>query len=159
MFTTQKYNKNGKKKRFLPFLLYLQSKTKTELLLKSFKQLGELVRAGRGFAATENASESSCGVLHLHAADKSCNSLQIAVAAVLEMYIFDCVSVEYEFNEARAYSLGNSDDFAPVPVFRVRNYFHVVTFINLTTKIQKIIKMAHGAWRAGRRVYAKKTPD
>lgn len=118
-------------------MLYFQSKIKTVLLLKSFKQLGELVRAGRGFAATENASESGGGVFYFHTADKSSNSLQVAVAAVLEMHILNRVSIEFEFNKAGAYSLRNSDDFETIPVFHVRNYFHVVTFINLNTKIQK----------------------
>lgn len=150
-------------------MLYFQSKIKTVLLLKSFKQLGELVRAGCGFTATENASESGGGVFYFHTADKSRNALEIAVAAVLEMHILNRVTVEFQFNQAGAYSLRNSDDFAQVPVFRVRNYFHVVTFINLTAKIQKIKKIGlplrcspHGAPTPVEQVvevYAKKNLD
>ena len=87
-----------------------------KLLLQRFEKLCKLVRAGCRFTAAKNPTESGCGILYVHSTDKRSNSLQVAVAAVLEMYILNSVSIEFKFNKTGADSLGYSDDFALGPV-------------------------------------------
>ena len=93
----------GKERAPLPYFII-------SLRLELFYRATELVGARCRLAIATYALEACYDVLVTHALDKTCNTLQIAVATAEELNIGDNAIVASNFNKTRACTLCTVSD-------------------------------------------------